>query len=143
MVNGRRVVVTGLGVISSIGIGKEAFWKSLLEGQSGISQITRFDTSDFDVHIGGEVKSFRPEDFFDKNTAGKLGRAAQFAIAAVHLALKDAGLQVEELVGSNTAVCLGTTMADIQSLESIDDKMVQQESSLGYFSRRKTLQYPG
>ena len=64
MVNGRRVVVTGLGVISSIGIGKEAFWKSLLEGQSGISQITRFDTSDFDVHVGrqilfGAVSEFR------------------------------------------------------------------------------------
>ena len=63
----RRVVITGLGVISSIGIGKDEFWKNLIAGKSGISDITTFDTSDYSVHKGGEVKNFDPSEFIPKN----------------------------------------------------------------------------
>jgi 3-oxoacyl-[acyl-carrier-protein] synthase II len=63
MKNKRRVVVTGLGAVSSIGIGKDAFWYGLTNGKSGISEVTAFDTSAFKYHMGGEVKSFNPEEF--------------------------------------------------------------------------------
>ena len=62
----RRVVITGLGVVSSIGIGVEEFWKNLIAGRSGISEIESFDTSQYPVHKGGEVKNFKPEHFIDK-----------------------------------------------------------------------------
>ena len=143
MVERRRVVVTGLGVVSSIGIGKDAFWKGLLEGRSGVSQVVRFDTSKFDVHLGGEVKDFRPGDFFDNERWEKLGRASQFAIAATRLAAEDAGLTPEDFAGSNTSVCLGTAMADIHLLEAMDDEIVQEGVSTGYYAGRKVLQYPG
>ncbi len=143
MVTRRRVVITGLGVISSIGIGREEFWKSLLEGHSGISRIQRFDTSQYDVHMGGEVTKFEPGDFFDKKETRRLGRAAQFAIASVKLALQDARLSLEEVSGPHTSLCLGTTMADIQALEAADDFVNSQGEFSSPTIRRYALQYPG
>ena len=142
MVNKRRVVVTGLGVISSIGIGKEAFWKGLLDGRSGISRVDRFDTSSFETHIGGEVKHFNPEDFFDKKIVRHFGRATQFTIAASHLALADAKLAPEIIAGSSASVCLGTTMAEAQALEAVDERTVRSGVCSGAAMRRYALQYP-
>src|SRR3989338_9354824 len=89
----RRVVVTGLGVISSLGIGWEEFWKNLMAGKSGISKITAFDTSQYDRHYGGEVKNFDAKKFISKHKLKTLGRASQMAIAAAKLALKDGKLK--------------------------------------------------
>ena len=144
MVKCRRVVVTGLGVVSSIGIGKEEFWKNLLAGKSGISKIERFDTSRYDVHVGGEIKNFRPEDFLEKSEIRRYGRATQFTIAAAQLAFKDANLDWETLSPTPSAVCLGTTMADIQALEFIDDAIVNYTHFWrGHGTRRRIMQYPG
>ena len=63
----KRVVITGIGVVSSIGIGKDDFWKNLVAGKSGISEVTLFETSQYENHKGGEVKNFNPLDFIDKN----------------------------------------------------------------------------
>ncbi len=119
-----RVVVTGLGVVSSIGIGWRAFWESLLAGRSGIRPIRYIDTADYPTHLGGEVQDFRPEDFMAPDVAGRLGRGAQFAIAATKMAVEDAGFQRQELGQVRVGVSLGTTMADIEELESVNTAWV-------------------
>lgn len=121
----RRVVVTGLGVVSSIGIGKDDFWKSLIAGKSGITDVRTFDTSDYPVCKAGEVKNFIPEIFIDKSQLKKMARASQFAVAATKMALDDAKLSLNEKSKARTGVALGTTMADIQSLEQIDKYWTQ------------------
>lgn len=114
----RRVVVTGLGVISSIGIGVEDFWKNLIAGKSGISEIESFDTSQYPVHKGGEVKNFKPEHFIDRRKVKFLGRASQMAIAAARLAVEDANLPKNYF--ADMGVFLGTTMGEIRELEKIN-----------------------
>lgn len=120
-----RIVVTGLGVVSSIGIGKDIFWSNLIKGESGISEITAFDTSGHATHLGGEVKNFKPVDFISTKRAKFLGRTSQFAIAATKLALKDAKLEQKLLSGLKVAVCLGTTMGEIQALEKADHSWIK------------------
>ncbi len=114
----RRVVVTGLGVVSSIGIGVEEFRKNLIAGKSGISEIEAFDTSEYPVHKGGEVKNFKPDHFIDKRKLKHLGRASQLAIAAAKLAIEDAKLSQKEI--AKAGVILGTTMGESQILEELD-----------------------
>jgi len=107
-----RVVVTGIGIVSSIGIGKKPFWDALIAGTSGISEITSFDTTGFKCHRGGEVKNFVAEKFIAKRKIAFLGRASQLAIAASSLALDDANLHATDVANSRTAVLLGTTMGE-------------------------------
>lgn len=114
----RRVVVTGLGVVSSIGIGVEDFWKNLIAGKSGISEIESFDTSQYPVHKGGEVKNFKPEDFIDRRKVKRLGRASQLAIVASKLAIEDAALEDNQI--REGGIFMGTTMGEIQELEGIN-----------------------
>jgi 3-oxoacyl-[acyl-carrier-protein] synthase II len=78
----RRVVITGLGVVSPVGIGKEAAWDNLTNGRSGIGEITRFDISRYDHKAGGEVKDFQPLDWLDAKTARRSGRDVHMGIAA-------------------------------------------------------------
>lgn len=92
----QRVVITGMGAVTPIGIGLDAFWKNLMEGKSGISEIEFFDTSEYTTHIAASVKEFNPEEFMDKREARRMDRFVQFAVAASQLALKDANLNVKE-----------------------------------------------
>ncbi len=110
----RKVVVTGLGVISSIGIGKDDFWKNLINGACGISEVTLFDTSEFSRRKAGQVNGFCPSDFMPKEMVKFLGRASQFAIAATKLALKDAKISENKVKDKKNAVVIGTTMAEAQ-----------------------------
>jgi len=119
-----RVVVTGLGVVSSIGIGWRALWESLLAGRSGIREIRYIDTSDYPTKVGGEVTSFDPDLFIPKALVRRLGRGSQFAITAAKLALEDAGFPRPDFSKRRIGVCLGTTMADIQILESINETWI-------------------
>ena len=116
----RRVVVTGIGVVSSIGIGKDAFWANLISGKSGISEVETFDTTDYPMHRAGEVRDFKAEDFISGDEIKKMARASQFAVAATKMALEDARLNLNDNMRQRTGVVMGTTMADIQSLEQID-----------------------
>ena len=120
----RQVVVTGLGVVSSVGLGWQAFWEGLLAGRSGIREIQYLDTSEYPTHVGGEVRDFDPLAFMPADVARRLGRGAQFSIAATRMALEDAGL-LNRMPGLTAVVCLGTTMADIQALERINEQWVQ------------------
>ena len=92
----KRVVITGLGAITPIGIGKDAFWEGLMEGKNGIGKITRFDASEYGAQIAGEVKGFEPTDYIDKKESKRMDRYAQFAVAAAKLAIEDAGLDLEK-----------------------------------------------
>ena len=136
----QRVVVTGLGVISSLGIGWEEFWKNLLAGKSGISRITAFDTSSYDRHYAGEVRNFDPAQFINKKKAALLGRASQMAIAASRLAISDAKLSPENLVQGNAAVCIGTTTGEIRILEKFDD--TQNLPNKEQFDRKNISVFP-
>jgi 3-oxoacyl-[acyl-carrier-protein] synthase II len=118
--NNQRVVVTGLGVVSSIGIGWQEFWKNLLAGKSGISKITSFDTSQYDRHYAGEIKNFDPTQFIPKRRIPKMGRASQMAVAATKLALEDAGLDKRSLPRDKTGLCVGTTMGEPGILEILN-----------------------
>ncbi len=118
--NKRRVVVTGLGVVSSVGIGKDEFWKAIINGKSGISKVTSFDTSEFRCHYAGEIKDFNPEEFIDKRKVKFLGHTSQLAIAATFLALKDAKLSIKNIDKKRTGVLIGTTMGEKPLEESVD-----------------------
>ena len=116
----RRVVITGLGVITPIGSGTDKFWKALLEGKSGVSEVTCFDTSGHKVHKGTEVRDFNPRDYVKNGTVDQLGKGSQMAIAATQLALTDAGLKPGEVDPARIGVSVGTTGGEIQILEKIN-----------------------
>jgi 3-oxoacyl-[acyl-carrier-protein] synthase II len=123
----KRVVITGLGVISSIGIGWEEFWDSLLKGRSGISPVASFDTTNHFTHNGGEVKNFRPEAFIAKERLAGMNRSTHMALAAAKLALKDSGFTTEKLRSNRVGVSHGTTLGDAQTIEEIDTLLIQNE----------------
>jgi len=114
----RRVVITGLGVISPVGIGKDIFWENIKKGKSGISRISKFSVDDFPTKIAGEVKDFNPEDFIDKREARRLDRFSQFAIAATKLALEDSGWNPTEEEKENTAVIVTSGIGGFETLEN-------------------------
>ena len=120
----KRVVITGLGVVSSIGIGWQEFWQNLLEGKSGISPVTSFDTSNQFTHNGGEVKNFRPEEFIPYDRRRIMSRATQMAITAAHLAAADAGMNRESIGGSSVSTCVGATTGSIHVIERVNDYIV-------------------
>ena len=116
--NKRRVVITGLGVISPVGIGKDQFFNSLKEGYCGIDMVTRFDTENFDTKIAAEVKNFEPADYIDKKEARRMDRFTQYAIAATKLAYADAELK-DGLIDSNRfGVCFGSGIGGMETLEN-------------------------
>lgn len=121
MDNRNRVVVTGLSAVTSIGIGREEFWSHLLEGRSGIGLVESFDTSRYQVHLGGEVKAFRPDGFVQRLNAASMGRASQLAIAASRLALDDAGISPEGVDPVRAGVSMGTTSGEPEWIERFDD----------------------
>jgi 3-oxoacyl-[acyl-carrier-protein] synthase II len=135
----RRVVVSGLGVISSIGIGKEKFWDAVTSGRSGISNVTSFDTTEYRCHYAGEVKNFHPEEFIDRRKTRFLGRSSQLAVSAASLALDDAGFSHKKLNVKRTGVFMGTTMGE-KPLEDAIDSWVM--GGNGEVSRNQIMQAP-
>jgi len=116
----RRVVITGIGAVTSIGTGKDDFWKNLISGRSGISEVERFDVSKFPLKRAGEIKNFNPEFFMPKDAYKKIGRGSRLAIAATRLAMEDAGTGVGEIRKDLSGVIMGTTMGEAPSIELID-----------------------
>lgn len=103
-----RVVVTGVGAVSPLGIGIDALWTGLTEGRSGIAPIQNFDASDLDVKIAGEVNDFVPRDFMDFKAAKRMDRFAQFAVAATREAMEMANLEVTEENSERVGVMMNT-----------------------------------
>ncbi len=112
----QRVVITGLGVLSPVGIGKEAYWQALLRGQSGIDRLTRFDSSLYDSKIAGEVKDFVPEQFLERKEIRRMDRFAQFGVAAAKLAVGDAALEIGEEDPESIGVVIGSGIGGIETL---------------------------
>ena len=90
----RRVVVTGVGLVSPVGVGTDVTWQALLRGKSGIDHISLFDATGFSCRIAGEVKDFNPENFIERKEIKKMGRFIQFALAASEFAMSQAGLDM-------------------------------------------------
>ena len=107
----RRVVVTGVGLISAVGNTTEETWASLLAGKSGIGHITQFDASQHACQIAGEVKNFDPLQFIEKKDVKKMGRFIQLAMAAADDAMKSSGLQVSPETSTRVGVHIGSGIA--------------------------------
>jgi len=118
-----RVVITGLGAVTPIGIGKDEFWKGLLEGKNGIEKITRFDASEYGAQIAGEVKDFDPAAFIDKKEAKRMDRYAQFAVAASKLAIEDAGLELEKENCDRIGTYIGAGIGGIETMHNQYEKL--------------------
>jgi 3-oxoacyl-[acyl-carrier-protein] synthase II len=112
----KRVVITGLGAISPVGNTAAEFWQALLAGKSGIGLITRFDASEYDAKIAGEVKDFEPTAFIDKKEARRMDRFTQFAIAAAKMALDDSGIDLEKADKSRIGSFVGSGIGGMDTL---------------------------
>ena len=114
----RRVVITGIGAVTPIGLGKEEYWKALEEGQSGVDYITLFDTSAHPVKIAAEVKGFSPEKWLDKKEARRTDRVLHFASAAADMAIEDAKLDLASLDKNMFGVYIGSGEGGISTMEA-------------------------
>jgi 3-oxoacyl-[acyl-carrier-protein] synthase II len=113
----RRVVVTGVGLLSSVGIGTEATWQGVLAGKSGIGPITAFDAGLFSCRIAGEVQGFDPGRYIEKKEIKKMGRFIQFAIAAADFAIGSASLIVEPDEAESVGVYIGSGIGGFEVIE--------------------------
>ncbi len=120
-----RVYVTGLGVVSSLGFGRGAYWKSVVEGRSGFAPIEGFDTSGFDRSVAGEVKGFNARDFLTAAEARRTGRCSAFALAAARMAVEDSGLLPREVAGERTSVIIGTTMGEADVIGELEQTWIR------------------
>ena len=113
----RRVVVTGVGLLTPLGIGTDASWEAIRAGKSGIARITQFDPAAFSCQIAGEVKGFNPADYIEKKEIKKMGRFIQFAIAAADFALKSSGLKVTAENEERVGVYIGSGIGGFEVIE--------------------------
>lgn len=113
----RRVVITGLGLVTPLGIGVDETWTALCKGQSGISEITRFDASGFDTKIAGEVKNFHPKDFLSKKEAKRTQLFIAYAVAASRMALENSGLTIDKTNENRIGVITGCGLGGLELLE--------------------------
>ena len=117
MTDGRRVVVTGVGLVSPLAIGTQANWDAILAGKSGIGPITRFDASHYSARIAGEVQGFDPLQFVDKKDVKKMDVFIQFALAASQFAVDDARLAVTPEIADNVGVYIASGIGGFQTIE--------------------------
>lgn len=121
----RRVVVTGVGVVSPLGTGNAINWASLTAGKSGIDRITRFDTSNFPVTFAGEVKDFNPEDFIEKKEVKKMDLFIHYAVAAAQLAMDDSGLTVDDTNAERVGVLVGAGLGGLPTIERYHEALLE------------------
>jgi 3-oxoacyl-[acyl-carrier-protein] synthase II len=113
----RRVVITGMGMISPLGVGNEMNWRALMEGRSGIGPITRFDATEFPGRIAGEVRDFDATQFVDKKDVRKMDIFIHYAVAATQFALEDAGFRITPDNAERTGVYIGSGIGGLPSIE--------------------------
>src|SRR2546430_3596168 len=121
----RRVVVTGIGLVTPLGIEPRDSWRAAIAGKSGVGRITRFDARELPSRIAGEVKGFDPAQFMDKKEARRNDLFIQFGLAATDLALKDAGLPTDKPLGERGGVIVGSGMGGLATLEETHLTAVQ------------------
>lgn len=113
----KRVVITGMGVIHSLGFGLDAFWSAIKEGRSGISLISKFDTGNYEAKVAAEIKEFEPTDFIDKKEAKRMDLFTQYAMAAAKMAMEMSGLDMEKEDSFRAGVIIGSGIGGIQTFE--------------------------
>lgn len=126
---GRRVVVTGIGLVIPIGIGVETAWKNVCEGKSGIGPLTRFDSNGFETKIAGEVRNFNPELYIDKKEIKKMDLFIHYAIAATKEALGDARLAITPENSEQIGVIVGTGLGGLPSIEKYHKVLMEKGPS--------------
>ncbi|PYV31718.1 MAG: beta-ketoacyl-[acyl-carrier-protein] synthase II, partial [Acidobacteria bacterium] len=113
----RRVVITGVGLVTAVGVGTRETWSCLVKGKSGVGPITRFDTSDFPARIAAEVKSFDPAVFVEKKDVKKMDTFIHYAMAAAEFAMKDSELKIEGSEGEKVGVIIGSGIGGFGTIE--------------------------
>lgn len=113
----KRIVITGLGVVSPIGIGLNAFWEGLISGRNGVDMMTRIDASDLDCKIAAEIKGFDPLNYIEKKEVKKMDLFIQFGLAAAQEAVKNSGLVIDNSNGYRVGVCVGVGMGGLPAIE--------------------------
>lgn len=113
----RRVVITGMGVVTPIGIGVEKFWDSMVQGKSGVRRIDRFDTEEFRTNIAAEVRDFSPADYFNPQKAAVMDRFSQLAFVAATEAIEKSGLKITDENRTDIGITCGTTQGGINTIE--------------------------
>lgn len=122
----KRIAITGIGVISPIGIGKDQYWQNLLEGKSGFKPITLFDTADLKVRIGGEITEFNPIDILGKKGLIDLDRATTLLLSATKFAFEDSKIDLSNINSPTTGVSIGTTFGSLNSLSQFDRQSLEE-----------------
>ncbi|MGB5161877.1 MAG: beta-ketoacyl-ACP synthase II [Thermoanaerobaculia bacterium] len=125
----RRVVVTGVGLVSPLGDGTSVTWQGLLEGRSGVGPITRFDATEYPSRIAGEVPDFDPLKYIDKKELKKSDRFIQLALAAAEGAMDDSGLQIDEAAACRVGVIIGSGIGGLPLIERTHEKLVEKGPS--------------
>ncbi|MGL5753370.1 MAG: beta-ketoacyl-ACP synthase II, partial [Paraclostridium sp.] len=113
----KRVVITGLGCVTPIGVGKENFWTNIKNGICGIDKITRFDSSTFQTQVAGEVKDFNPEEYINKKELKRMDRFTHFAIASAKMAVEDAKLDLDIVDKEKMGVIIGSGIGGVETIE--------------------------
>jgi 3-oxoacyl-[acyl-carrier-protein] synthase II len=121
----RRVVITGVGMVSPLGTGTAANWNALIEGKNGIGPITRFDTTDFSTTIAGEVKNFDPADFIPKKEIKKMDLFIHYAIAASDFAMQDSGLKIDSSNATRVGVYIGSGIGGFGVIEATHKALME------------------
>jgi len=121
----RRVVITGMGLVTALGDSLDAFWANLVAGKSGVKRISGFDTTGYAVHIGGEIIGFQPERYLDKRDLKRADRFALFALASAISALRDSGLDPDALDRDRTGVIIGSGIGGLLELEKEHTKLLE------------------
>jgi 3-oxoacyl-[acyl-carrier-protein] synthase II len=121
-----RVFVTGVGAVSPVGLGREAFWEALCAGKDGARAVERFSTGGLDRHVACEVAGFRPRDFLSAGETRRVGRCSAYALAAARMAVHNAGLGPDTLGGERTSVIVGTTMGEANLLGELEKAWIHE-----------------
>ncbi len=120
----QRIAVTGIGAVTPVGSGREEVWENLLAGRCGIGQVESFDTTNYSVHVGAEIKDFDPAPYFSRLDISQVGRASQLAVAAARQAVADAGIDMSSIEPERAGVVMGTTSGEPREVELFDDHVV-------------------
>jgi 3-oxoacyl-[acyl-carrier-protein] synthase II len=136
----RRVVITGIGLLTPIGTGKDVFWKALIGGGCGIRPVASFDTSAFPVHLGGEVQDFDPVKYLKRRSPESMGRGSQLSIAAARMAIEDSGINLSDYDRHRVGVSMGTTSGEPQIVEQYND--IRKSQGLDAMPKDLAPKYP-
>jgi len=121
----RRVVITGTGTVTSLGVGTDDFWNSIKSGKCGISRIERIDVSDLPTKVGAEIKDFQSLDYIEKKEVKRMDRYTQYAMAAAQMAVEDSGLNMDNVNKERLGVIIGSGVGGIETMEAQHNVLIE------------------